>query len=451
MRRMVRTALGFAISTYVYWFALTQLIFPPFPPFFHEPPVLFLYIAVFLLTILGACVAADYNLPRLSKPAKAASTSFALVAVVVLILQFWTFQVPNLNPMVWMQWVAYHGPPIGAGVLLYFYRFSPMEFNAESPTTFQRMEGGLDTDVFVDDFRASELHSLLGLPQNVAVEISELHSRANALTTRAGRVLVVILAILVFTAFFIIFANKVAELGIVRIDPYVELIDEQASTRANLERTHQLIRNIANNLVEVRGNIESLGAALKRSPPGAGPISTVAGNFSTRIEAQRHLARLELELGRFEVAIRDLETQRESLVRREDELSVEKKSARERLLSENIGNQRGGGANSRNNPVVTDRLIATSVTRFGVLIIAIYLVQILIDLYRYNTRTAAYYRALADALLLSGMKPGSISALHKALRPDVNFGKESKSPSRELEKKISELNAYIKSFGDRSD
>ena len=74
-------------------------------------------------------------------------------------------------------------------------------------------------------------------------------------------------------------------------------------------------------------------------------------------------------------------------------------------------------------PVDENLLVATAVTRFGVLVIAIYLVQILINLYRYNTRVAAYYRAAADALVLLDHSPKKIEELRTLLWPDLDYGR----------------------------
>jgi len=70
----------------------------------------------------------------------------------------------------------------------------------------------------------------------------------------------------------------------------------------------------------------------------------------------------------------------------------------------------------------TGILVAAAATRFGVLVLSIYLVQILVSLYRYNAQLSVQYSALSDALVLD---PGSVEAMAMALphvRPSVEFG-----------------------------
>ena len=88
-----------------------------------------------------------------------------------------------------------------------------------------------------------------------------------------------------------------------------------------------------------------------------------------------------------------------------------------------LESQSGGQA----QPVDPNLLLATGITRFGVLAIAIYLVQILIGLYRYNTRVAAYYLATSDALVVLDHKQDTIGDLHGLLWPDLDYGKTPQS------------------------
>ena len=77
-------------------------------------------------------------------------------------------------------------------------------------------------------------------------------------------------------------------------------------------------------------------------------------------------------------------------------------------------------------------LFSTLTTRVGALLILVFLVQILINLYRYNIRLAAYYDARADALEIfaAGTFEGiSMMELVRILSPEeVDFGKAPQSP-----------------------
>ncbi len=62
-------------------------------------------------------------------------------------------------------------------------------------------------------------------------------------------------------------------------------------------------------------------------------------------------------------------------------------------------------------------------TRIAVIGLILYLVQILVNLYRYNVRLASFYEGLANAVELSGRSTGSFAELASAFRPDFGFGK----------------------------
>jgi hypothetical protein len=77
-------------------------------------------------------------------------------------------------------------------------------------------------------------------------------------------------------------------------------------------------------------------------------------------------------------------------------------------------------------------LIQTSVTRFGVVLILVFLVQILVSLYRYNMRLAAFYFARADGLVLLSRMPSNLGTLVNIVSPDkIDFGKPPKTPAEE--------------------
>jgi hypothetical protein len=77
--------------------------------------------------------------------------------------------------------------------------------------------------------------------------------------------------------------------------------------------------------------------------------------------------------------------------------------------------------------------IASLATRVGSVLFLLFLVQILVSLYRYNIRLASYYDARADALQLSRGSDGEeFARLVFVLSPDhVEFGR-SRSPTAEL-------------------
>jgi hypothetical protein len=78
-------------------------------------------------------------------------------------------------------------------------------------------------------------------------------------------------------------------------------------------------------------------------------------------------------------------------------------------------------------------ITATAITRVGVVLIIIYLVQILMGLYRYNMRLATYYNAKRDVLTLWDCTPASLKRLDEIIGPPkFDFGKEPKHPLEDL-------------------
>jgi hypothetical protein len=86
----------------------------------------------------------------------------------------------------------------------------------------------------------------------------------------------------------------------------------------------------------------------------------------------------------------------------------------------------------------TNLLVAAGVTRFGVLVVVIYLVQILVGLYRYNAQLSSHYFAQADALLLYDCSPGQMGDLLSKLRPGVAFSRVEASVPEKMVNKIVE-------------
>jgi hypothetical protein len=82
-------------------------------------------------------------------------------------------------------------------------------------------------------------------------------------------------------------------------------------------------------------------------------------------------------------------------------------------------------------------IVATAITRVGVVLIIVFLVQILMGFYRYNTRLTAYYNSRRDVLALwKGDKTG-LKALHEVLTmPNIDFGKEPRHPLEDIIKAV---------------
>ena len=75
----------------------------------------------------------------------------------------------------------------------------------------------------------------------------------------------------------------------------------------------------------------------------------------------------------------------------------------------------------------------TTVIRVAILALLAFLLQLLVNLYRYNMRLAAYYSARADALVLSFSERHDLWRLIDAFSPDsLDFGRAPKSPTQQI-------------------
>jgi len=78
-------------------------------------------------------------------------------------------------------------------------------------------------------------------------------------------------------------------------------------------------------------------------------------------------------------------------------------------------------------------IAATAITRVGIVLIIVYLVQILMGLYRYNTRLIAYYNSRRDLLTLWDGKQRTLKSLDEVLSSSkIDFGREPKHPLEDL-------------------
>ncbi len=85
-------------------------------------------------------------------------------------------------------------------------------------------------------------------------------------------------------------------------------------------------------------------------------------------------------------------------------------------------------------------VVQTNITRFGTLIIIIFFISILVPIYRYNIQSAAFYDAVADALVLSrDTGSGDLMSLVEVLTPTVGFGKGPASPIQQSTELIKAL------------
>ncbi|MEO1638258.1 MAG: hypothetical protein AAFU41_03295 [Pseudomonadota bacterium] len=88
------------------------------------------------------------------------------------------------------------------------------------------------------------------------------------------------------------------------------------------------------------------------------------------------------------------------------------------------------GVNDNDESFAVEQLVASGVTRFGILFVIIYLVQILVGIYRYSMRQAEYFESAAGALLMSVTRDDPFSEWRDELiSSTIDFGKGPTSPT----------------------
>lgn len=86
-------------------------------------------------------------------------------------------------------------------------------------------------------------------------------------------------------------------------------------------------------------------------------------------------------------------------------------------------------AQQRNSNLDIMALVRTSLVRFGGVGVILFLISILVPIYRYNVRLATFYLARADSLTLSrDVRVDDFGQLTNLLTPVISFDKEPKTP-----------------------
>jgi hypothetical protein len=263
-----------------------------------------------------------------------------------------------------------------------------------------------------------ELSSRLpGIPPVQATVVGNLHVRARKLNRMNGLLLLLIVAVLMAAAFIIVYAGQIAGKDTESLDSVQTLrkmVDEQESAMRSLEDKEF---ELSSGMIGAKSKLNSAAAAPKE-------LAEAAALFQTA-EAE-----LEIVQARMKRAVLDSDRLR-SLLDKTQEAAF---------------THAPDGAGSVG---AVKLLVAAGVTRFGILLLVIYLVQILVGLYRYNAKVSAHYVSEADALLLLDKSPKVIADLLNAMAPQVNFDKAALTlPQQAMESISNIIRASIaQSFG----
>ena len=75
--------------------------------------------------------------------------------------------------------------------------------------------------------------------------------------------------------------------------------------------------------------------------------------------------------------------------------------------------------------------MASGLTHFGILVIVVFLVQILVGVYRYSQRLSTFYAARADALVAAVDRKTDLGGWGPTFLPDtIDFGRQPTTPAQ---------------------
>jgi hypothetical protein len=236
-----------------------------------------------------------------------------------------------------------------------------------------------------------------GSPANLTVEtpgvgiprlIADIEHRVGRLQARSNLIIAIVIVSLVSAVFLIVFAGRLTSIDAAAVSS-VQSIKEEMAT---LDR-----------------QISELGAQSAR-------ISQQ--QKTTRVPEQTPITRTPAESDPEILAVG---------IRENKEFLMTRRKAIAELLDKAWNNELN--ETTKDKLKDTNFLTATIMTRVGVLVILVFLVQILISLYKYNTRMIAFYASRLDCLRVWGGNVRELQTLLPLLTPaHVDFGPDAKHP-----------------------
>ena len=264
----------------------------------------------------------------------------------------------------------------------------------------------LESDLSFVDFGNEEFYKKLNTPPKAAALAAGLHRRSNLLTNQANTVLVIIIVVLLVTAVFVVFAGQISGWGTKPINHLSNMITERNWFSNQIFKHRERLEEIEHMIV---------GTKDEQAPSDERAVE-LENLKRQQINTRKQIEELLIQELSLDKTIQNIRT---SLIKRESGSDTDQTQSDTNILAQ--------------------LLLAAGITRFGVVIIAIYLVQILSNLYRYNVQSAAHYRAIVDFLILANPKDyEKIKALDGALLPDTSFSKTPNMISQKITKSVVE-------------
>jgi hypothetical protein len=242
-----------------------------------------------------------------------------------------------------------------------------------------------------------------------AIVMQEIDQRIGRLTNRTSGILVAIAFALVAAAFVVLFAGRLTSLdaeAVSNVDRAKSELAEATRALSRLYRYHTLFQQM-----------DTLGKRLDENP-----------SLSARDDLQKQISdrRREIEfLSRESVSMPSDALSASSMIAAQQKDVDSIRSLLDEVWKKELLQDRGYGD--------WRYIVATAITRVGVVLIIVFLVQILMGLYRYNTRLVAYYSSRRDLLTLWDGNQKTLKPLDQVLAPPrVDFGKEPKHPLEDI-------------------
>ena len=378
-----------------------------------------LFVLLSFIVPISVCNFVDKLLPRSGYIVKGTASILAVVLTVGLCIAIWSGSQPTNEEYLtlvllhnalgeFLDYVMSSSVPWMLVIITYYGLQSSQIWLSKLDSKSQHPKSASS----LVDLGSEKIYKKLNTPRKAAALAVGLHRRSDILTKQATYVLWIIITVLLFTAVFVVFAGQISGWGTKPINHLSNMIAERDEFRDRIQSLTNQFDNFNSEIIEIDFRLED--------------EKNTQQNRATRAELERLYS------------LRDnIDDQIQRLLKQEDTLD-EKIQALRISLVEKEGDSNSDQPNSDQN-FVSQLLLAAGITRFGVVIISIYLVQILSNLYRYNIQTAAHYRAIADFIILAESKDyEKIKTLDGVLLPDIGFSKTPKMFWQKLTKTVAE-------------
>ena len=308
-----------------------------------------------------------------------------------------------------------------------------------------------------DGEKARRKELLATVPDERRWLVEDLYKRAERMRRRSTAVLSAIVALIIGGLFWINMAGDLVSGDVLKVTRLEQIQEVIESYEADLEEATSTLSSHASRHAEYRieardtrrdiwnltgEDTQSLLDIIREVNPDAAPLKPTSRKIE---DAEEQIA--------------ELRRKRREVVREYAELSEKRKIAMLRVteikktltdleakLSGNIDNYL---VDRKPEPADRALLVASAITRFGILLVVIFLVQILVGVYRYSLRLAGFYAARADALMARIDPKGAIGDWATVMTPmDIDFGRQPVSPAEHISRLVE---AYLQKRADKAE